>query len=72
MSEKEATVLTENLSMKDSINETGSISTLEELKELLKKIPDNEIVTISIEMTKSELEKGVKVLDGRAESERGV
>lgn len=72
MSEKEATVLTENLSMKDSINETGSISTLEELKELLKKIPDNEIVTISIEMTKSELEKGVKVFDGRAESERGV
>lgn len=65
-------MLTENLSMKDSINETGSISTLEELKELLKKIPDNEIVTISIEMTKSELEKGVKVLDGRAESERGV
>lgn len=72
MSEKEATVLTENLSMKDSINETGSISTLEELKELLKKIPDNEIVTISIEMTKSELEKGVKVFDGRAESERGI
>ena len=72
MSEKEATVLTENLSMKDSINETGSISTLEELKEFLKKIPDNEIVTISIEMTKSELEKGVKVFDGRAESERGV
>lgn len=65
-------MLTENLSMKDSINETGSISTLEELKEFLKKIPDNEIVTISIEMTKSELEKGVKVLDGRAESERGV
>ena len=65
-------MLTENLSMKDSINETGSISTLEELKELLKKIPDNEIVTISIEMTKSELEKGVKVFDGRAESERGV
>ena len=57
---------------KEGKKEMGEISTLGELKAFLEEIPDDEIIKISIETTKKELEKGVKELDGRAESESGV
>lgn len=64
--------MAENLSAKESSRETEVISELEKLKEFLKQVPDNEMVTISFGMTKDELEKGVKELYGRAKSEGGA